>query len=82
MPDHCRIEKADTPAKAYQMAFGRGNSNGAFEVKDLGTRVSVIQNDKQRMILLDSPDGWKTLGKTIEEQIAERRAKAEAASKE
>jgi hypothetical protein len=63
MPEHIRIEKAATAMHAYELAFGRGNPWGAYEVKDLGTRVAVIQSDTKRMALLTSPEGWITLGK-------------------
>ena len=60
MPDHIRIEHAPTPEAATEAAFGRGLRG--FQVKDLGTQVSVIRSDMKRKALLQSPDGWTTFG--------------------
>lgn len=58
-----RIEQAPTAIKAYNLAFGRGSPEGAYEAKDLGSRVAAIQSDKKRIELLTSPDNWVALGK-------------------
>lgn len=66
-PEAARIEKAATAMEAADKAFGRGTCQpmpgvGAlFEVKDLGSRVSVIQSLKQLHKLLNSPEGWTDL---------------------
>lgn len=52
----CRIERASTPEEAARLSFGRGTSG--LEYKLLGTRISVVRSDKQRVALLRSPDGW------------------------
>lgn len=72
MPNHIRIERAETPIRAYELAFGRGNPGGAYEAKDLGTRVAVIQAPTKRRALLESSEGWLILGIPIEEVIRRR----------
>ncbi len=64
MPDQIRIEQAETPEQAARLAFGRGAGAG-WEVKDLGTRVSVIQSTKQRIALLQDPNNWITLKERV-----------------
>ena len=76
MPEHIRIERADGPMRAYRLAFGRGDPWGAYEAKDLGTRVREVQVDRRRLAALRSPDGWVRLGRPMEEVMAERRARA------
>lgn len=65
MPEHIRIEHADTPLQATAQAFGRpvrlGGLPSGYEVKDLGTRVSVLHSDKKRHALLTSAEGWVTI---------------------
>ena len=57
-----RIEKAETAQKACILAFGRGlpirGAKPAFEAKNLGTRVAVIQSDNKRIALLRDPKNW------------------------
>lgn len=58
-----RIEKADSPERAYDMAFGRSLTKNArkwCKWKDLGTRVTVIRSDKKRIALLTDPNGWNS----------------------
>lgn len=59
MPEHIRIEKAESPLQAAAQAFGRGHYG--YEVKDLGTRVDAIRSDRQRLAMLHSPEGWVPL---------------------
>lgn len=56
MSEHIRIEHAETPHEAAQLAFGRGTVR--FEYLDMGSRVSVVRNQKQRVALLTS-DAWQ-----------------------
>ena len=58
--EHIRIEKAATPQRAGQLAFGRGLSG--FQYKDLGSRVEVIRSDKRRIALLKDEAGWTDFG--------------------
>lgn len=60
-PKQIRIEKADTPQKAFRLAFGGFPICPAnAEYKDLGSRVAVIQSDKKRIALLTDPNHWVT----------------------
>lgn len=61
IPDHIRIERAIDPETATRIAFGRPLRKHAWEWKDLGTRVKVIQSDAKRIALLKDPKGWNTL---------------------
>jgi hypothetical protein len=62
-PTQPRIEKANTPRRAFHLAFGhpprtfKGQPADA-EYKDLGGRVKVIQSDRKRIALLTEPTGW------------------------
>lgn len=66
-PASARIEKASTPQAAADMAFGRGCCSvlpglpAVFHYKDLGSRLSPLQNDRKRIELLTSADGWVDL---------------------
>jgi len=60
-PAATRIEKAPTAKQACALAFGRGVSPGVWEAKNLGSRLSVIHSDKQRIALLRSPDNWEEI---------------------
>lgn len=63
-----RIEHAWDPGEAIKRAFGMAlyhkshplskYDKGKWLVKDLGTRVSVIQSDAKRIALLTSKEGW------------------------
>jgi hypothetical protein len=58
-----RIERAEFPRVAVALAFGRPFHSpkyevGRWSVKDLGTRVSVIQSDNKRIRLLEDKSGW------------------------
>lgn len=62
-PDQLRIEHADTPEQAFRLAFGHPSkviksAPPSTEYKDLGTRRSVLQSDKNRISLLTSNEGW------------------------
>jgi hypothetical protein len=59
MPEHIRIEKAESPVEAIKAAFGRGSHHMNWQFKDLGTKVSVIQSDRRRISLLKDPKNWK-----------------------
>lgn len=63
-----RIEKADSPYRACQLAFGRGRLT-YWEWKDLGTRVNVIQSDSKRIALLRDIRGWQF----VDEMVALRK---------
>lgn len=56
-----RIEKAETAWLAANLAFGKGHTfrEPWLEAKNLGSRVAVIQSDKQRIALLRDPSGWE-----------------------
>jgi len=61
--DCIRIERAHTPIQACDQAFGRSSLKAKYNVghwlvKNLGTRVSVIQSDRKRKALLSDPSGW------------------------
>jgi hypothetical protein len=61
--NYTRVEKAETPTRAYDLAFGRGGGGRGFEWKDLGTRVSVLHVDRTRVALLTGADGWNRFTK-------------------
>jgi hypothetical protein len=63
-----RIERAATPKRAFDLAFGRGHGYG-FEYKDMGTRISVIHSDKQRIALLKDPNNWVRFPDPYKEQV-------------
>jgi hypothetical protein len=62
-PDQIRIEKAETPVRAFTLAFGtyatpmKGLGPHA-EYKDLGTRISILKSDKKRIAILTDPKDW------------------------
>jgi hypothetical protein len=60
--ENTRIEKAETMQDACIRAFGRGlpmrRSAPAFEAKNLGTRLAVIQSYNKRIALLRDPKNW------------------------
>lgn len=56
-----RIEQAETPNGAARLAFGRGDSRGHYECKNMGTRLAVIQSDKKRVALLKDPNDWHVI---------------------
>jgi hypothetical protein len=56
-----RIEKADTPSRACDLAFGRGHIAGRWEAKDMGSRLAIIQSDSKRIALLQDPSGWEII---------------------
>lgn len=68
-----RIEKAASARQAYNAAFGRGDPHGAYEVKQLES-LKVVRSTKQLQAAIAEREGWVTLGKTMEQIIAERRA--------
>jgi len=65
---HLRIERGNRGVDACRLAFGRemfpdGSPHAAREcghwlVKDLGTRVAVIQSQRKKMELLNDRSGW------------------------
>jgi hypothetical protein len=55
-PEHVRIERATTAHEAARVAFGRGYRG--FQYKDFGTRIAVIQSDRQRIALCKDENGW------------------------
>jgi hypothetical protein len=61
IPTHIRIEKAPTPRRAVELAFGSPISFETWEAKDMGTQVRVIQSDNKRIALLRDPENWFTV---------------------
>jgi len=60
---NCRIEKAETAARACELAFGRQSfrrdlNRGVWLAKNMGSRVNVIRSDKQRVALLKDTANW------------------------
>lgn len=65
--DAIRIERADDPIRAIELAFGRSHPRnsplakydiGRWLAKNLGTRIAVVQSDTKRIALLRDPAGW------------------------
>lgn len=54
----CRIEKALTAIEAIRIAFDIRPERGRWLAKDMGSRLSVIQSDRQRLALLNDPSNW------------------------
>jgi hypothetical protein len=63
-PEYTRIEKAITSYEACRLAFGGPIVNPeAYHAKNLGTRLSVVQSDKQRINAIRDTNGWEKLSR-------------------
>lgn len=75
-PEQVRTEKAETPERAFKLAFGVspvmfGVNDGRTQYKDLGTRVEILRSDKRRIAALTSPDGWVAFPDRIRWSVGE-----------